>query len=243
MKTTTSKIILTVLALGAAIGIAIFNLPKPSVAQPLLFGRALFGPDRTNDSAVVHFIVRGAEIFVDKNKDDIPQPGELNQSEQLETIRDAAASYHASQIRLAVNPQFVTEKLPQQLSMNVDVQGQVQYQQMGTIKLSSNPQTPDWIHFHGPTRLIFTEPELPLTQGSQGELRIWVGNNAIGSALGLGSAPKLTDVSTVNSAALDETVRFAHVVPVPGEMVPELQIEIPTDGAPSIETLLMNDFC
>lgn len=229
--------------------VAMFSIgcsqPAPT---PLLFGRALFGPDKTDDAMVFHFIVDGDKIYVDRNKDDVPQPDELFSAKELALLTDddTQSTYRVHELRLIVNPKMVSEKLPQQLGLTTDIAGPVTYQQLGAVRLTPDPKNPDWIQFHGANHLIFADVGASLTPGTETGLRLWIGTNAIGSALELGSTAAKTNASEIQNVSLDqvdETQRFASNVPIKNEMVPQLKIEIPTDGSPFIETLYLDDFC
>jgi hypothetical protein len=248
LKTFNQRIVVALLAIIAVAGVAVALLARPATVQPLMFGRVLFGLDKTNPAAVYHFIVRGPEIFVDANKDDIPQAEERCNAQQLELIRDEKTNvtFLTHEIRLVVNPKFVSETLPQQLSMTCDIDAGSLYQQIGTITLSTDPKTPSWTHFHGPTKLVFTDPGMPLLKGSEGtEIRVWVGTSAEGQGIELGT-PAAADEQTTqpdSQAIPDMPLRFAHIAPKLGKPVPTATIEFPTDGPPLIEQLSLDDFC
>ena len=166
----------------------------------------------------------------------------------MELIRDEKtnATFLTHELRLVVNPKFVSERLPQQLSLTCDVDAGFQYQQIGTIALSTDPKTPSWTHFHGPTKLVFTDPGMPLLRGSEKtEIRVWVGTSAQGQGIDLGTIAAAGNQSAQpDSLAVPELPqRFAFIVPVPGKPVPTATIEFPTDGSPIIQQLSLDDFC
>lgn len=245
MKILQSKLVIGVLAVVVLAAVTLPWLLKNQASAPEYFGRAIFGQETSKESSVVHFIVRGDEIFVDKNKDNIPQPEELNTDNRLPEIASSerGVTYDVHELRLGIARELVSQQLPQQLAMTVEVVGDFSYQQLGTIVLSLDPQHTNWVHFNGPISLIYTDSDLELEKGGR-ETAIRVLAGTITDA-GKNSAQSETEsaaqsVSTPESFSLN---RISYVIPQPENAAPLLKIEYPSEDRPIIEEFRLDTMC
>jgi hypothetical protein len=214
-------------------------------AEHVFYGRVCLGPDKTKEDMILHFIVQGQRIFLDKNKDDIGHPEERLESDELEPIQEpnSDVKYQVKEIRLTKGLAMVSPELPQNLGLTVIVSGKQSFEQLGRVVMSTDPKNPGWAHLDGHSHLIFGDPEIQLVAGESAQLTFFFGTHAIGEGIDLGTprileADKMTDWNQ-----LTEDNRFSTVVPKEGGPYPILEIEIPTDGEPFVDRLPLNEFC
>lgn len=219
-----------------------------STSHSTLYGKVVLGSDLQDDSSVVHFIVRGPDIYVDRNKDNDPQSDELITNGELPLIRDSsgAATYRIFELRLGVALKVVSESLAQQLGMTVDVGGDFNYEQIGTLLLKPNPDDATWIQFNGPVQLFNNQEGLTLFKGGNPvELQLFAGTIARGPGQQLGTpnqlpAPKngsqpLTDT--------DDLRRITYIVPMQNSPVPQARVEFPAADGPIVQEFDLDKFC
>lgn len=233
MKSIQAKVVFGILAI-AILGTTLPLMLKSRSTGPLYFGKAMFGQNPDDESSVIHFIVRGSEIFVDKNKDNIPQPAELSSDKRLEKITNTemGVTYDVHELRLGIAPESVSDRLPQQLGMTVDVGGEFSFQQLGTIVLSTDPQQTSWVQFNGPISLIYTDHDLELKKGGQEiAIRVLAGTVA-DTATGDESEPAPFSLS-----------RISYVVPQPENAAPSLKIEYRSEDQPIVEEFRLDTMC
>ena len=246
MKNPQSKIVIGVLAVIALAVIAFLpGLSKNggSSSDALFFGKTVFGHDLDSPSSVIHFIVRGDEIFVDQNQDNIPQPEELNKDKRLPEIQgsQAGAKYRVHELRLGISPTSVSEQLPQQLGMTVDVASdEFSFQQLGTVVLSTDPLNSSFVQFNGPLSLIYTDDDLALPKGGpETAIRVLVGTKTKDEA-------KSTNTSSNGQNEPSQSFslsRMSYVVPQPDVAAPQLRIEYPTNDQPIVEEFRLDTMC
>ncbi len=207
----------------------------------MFFGRALIGPDRDNDEMMLHFIVQGNNIYLDQNKDDIPDPDELLTTNQLPPIVNPTSEvkYLVKEIRLGKSPQLVDEDFPQALGLTVEVEDKVVYSMGGSINMSVNPQTSDWVHFAGKLEFLFDPEDELFTVGSTAEIRVNVGTKAYGSAHDLGGE----DDSSLPTNGSEEDVRISMMLPIDALIAPDVEIRIPTDSEMYTTKLNLGQAC
>lgn len=233
MKSIQTKVVLGILAIAILATTLPFFL-KDRSQEALYFGKAIFGQNPNDETSVIHFIVRGNEIFVDDNMDDIPQPEELNSDKRLAKITNAekGVTYDVHELRLGLSPESVSDLLPQQLGMTVDVGGEFSFQQLGTIVLSTDPQQASWVQFNGPISLIYTDHDLKLKKGGE--------ETAIRVLAGTVAETKTGDDSEPAPFSLS---RISYVVPQPEKAAPVLRIEYLSEEQPIIEEFRLDTMC
>ena len=245
MKNIQTKLLISVLVVAVLVALAFVpSLLNRQSAMPNLYGKAIIG-DVDEPAAVVHFIVQGDKIFVDENKDDVPQPEELNSDKRLAEIADTKAGikYDVHEFRLVVAPEAVSEELPQQLGITVDVRGEFSYQQLGVMALSTDPQDGGVVQFNGPISLILVEQvvELPKS-GSAIPVRLLAGTVANTT-----NQPLESNLEKENPTKTEPPPfslrRVSFVVPEPDKAAPMLRIEYPTDDQPIVEELRLDTMC
>ena len=245
MKNLPSKLIIGVLVIAVLAALAFVpSLINRQSATPNLYGKAIIG-DVDDPASIVHFIVQGDKIFVDENKDDVPQPEELNSEKRLAEIADTKAGikYDVHEFRLVVAPDAVSEKLPQQLGMTADIQGEFSYQQLGVMVLSADPQDAGVVQFNGPISLILPEPDFEFPKsGSEIPVRLLAGT--VSSTTTKPHDSNLEKESqTDNEPPPFSLRRISFVVPEPEKAAPMLKIEFPTNDQPVIEEFRLDTMC
>ena len=244
MKNLQTKLLIVVLVVAVLAALAFVpSLLEKRNNSPIFFGRAVFGQDFDDPATVVHFIVRGNEIFVDMNKDDIPQPEELNREKRLPELSDADAgiSYDIHELRLGIAPESASEQLPQQLGMTVNVRGEFSFQQLGTVVLSTSPQNVSYVQFNGPISLIYTDHDLQLPKGGpETPIRVLAG-----SVANAANRSETVDQQEIQEPAPPtfSLSRISYVVPEPENAAPMLKIEYPTDDQPIVEEFRLDTMC
>jgi hypothetical protein len=219
--------------------------PGNSGANLQFFGRACLGPDKSNNEMVLNFVVQGSDIFLDQNKDDIAQPEERLDTNQLPVIEDSVSGtqYQLKELRLTKGVELVSKDLPQCLALTVAVSGENNFEQIGQIFMSTQAEDVKWVHFNGRNRMIFGDPEIALTAGEKIQLTVFFGTNAVGEGRDLGT-PKILEADKVQVwEELTETDRFSPVLPASGTVFPELEIEIPTSGEAFVSKISLDEFC
>lgn len=245
MKTMNLKIGLGLLFIGGLAFLGWQWMFRPAEVsqhqEQLFFGRAVFGPDISDASAVYHFIVKGEDIFVDANKDDIPQPDELNSDRELPLLEDPknGLTYEVG-MSIGISPSAVSESLPQQLALTVKVRGSHNYSQAGSVVLSPDPTETNWLHFGGPLRMWCLDEEAVLLAGSDTatELTVFLATVSEGPASMLGQpgqVAKKPDEFRMSAAAF--------VIPGPSTPFPELEITYPTESEPLVQEYVLDKFC
>ena len=245
MKFFQSKLVLGILAVAVLAALTLPLLLKNRSSAPVYFGKAIFGQDTDDESSVIHFIVRGDEIFVDKNADNIPQPEELNSDKRLPEIanREMGVTYDVHELRLGLAPESVSDRLPQQLGMTVEVRGEFPFQQLGTIVLSTDPQHTNWAQFNGPISLIYTDHDLELKKGGH-ETAIRVLAGTITESVQDSDPPETAAGDQTDSASAPLSLnRISYVVPQPKNAAPLLRIEYPTEDQPIVEEFRLDTMC
>ncbi len=198
-----------------------------------------------DESAVVQFIVQGDKIFVDENKDNIPQPEELNTARRLPDKADVKldVTYKINELRLGIAPELVSDQLPQQLAMTVEVGGGFSYQQLGTVVLSQDPQRTNLVRFNGPVSLIFTDNGMELRKGER-ETPIQV---LVGTLTGPERNSAQNESESANlTASPSEPIslnRISYVIPQPENAAPEVEIEFPTNDQPIVQRFRLDTLC
>jgi hypothetical protein len=216
-----------------------------SSANLQFFGRACLGPDKSNNEMVLNFVVQGSDIFLDQNKDDIAQPEEHLDTNQLPLIEDSASGtqYQLKELRLTKGVDLVSKDLPQCLALTVAVSGENKFEQIGQVFMSTQAEDAKWVHFNGRNRMIFGDPEVELTAGEKIQLTVFFGTNAVGEGRDLGT-PRILEADKAQVwEELTETDRFSPVLPASGTVFPELEIEIPTTGEAFVSKISLDEFC
>jgi hypothetical protein len=211
----------------------------------LFYGRVCLGPDKTNQDLILSFIVQGPDIYLDRNNDSVAQADERLQTNELPVINDDAAGvkYHVHELRLTKGVDLVSRELPQSLAMTVSISGKVDYEQIGQIAMSTEPQSPQWVHFHGNNRLIFGDQEIQLEPEKNYQLKVHFGTNAVGQGRDLGTPKILEADKSVDWQSLSYTDRFATILPNKDGIYPEMTIEIPTRGETFVGRIPLKEFC
>ena len=206
--------------------------------QSLFFGRILLGPDKSNESMVYRFIVQGGDLYVDENKDNIPQAGELDTDGRLPLIEDVAAgvSYDVSGIRLGLAPENVSDTLPQQVAVTVDVAGKQPFTQAGSIVMTRDPATSNWLHFNGPLQMLYVN-DAGLHKGSKRgtEVKVYLGTIA--------DAPTLENGESGDFAEEDLMKQTAIVIPNQSTPFPHVSIKYESEDGPIVQELDLDTFC
>ena len=248
MKSTIQKIGLSAIVLAGLVLACIKLMPSRAAGEvgsnSLYFGRILIGPDKTDDSKIFHFIVQGRDLYVDENKDNIPQPEELDTVRSLPLIEDPESKtiYEVSGLRLGLAPENVSDKLPQQLGMTVEVQGKQAYTQSGSVVLTRDPEKSNWLHFSGPLEMLFLD-DIGLHKGGAkpSQLKLYVGSVARGSASDIANSSDAAGLNLISRTAFlipDETTPFPRVT-----IKYAAEGEDAVDGTPIIQELDLDTFC
>lgn len=235
------------LALLVIFGVRFFSSSKSesSGANLQFFGRACLGPDKSNKDMILNFVVQGSDIFLDRNKDNIAQPEERLDANQLPVIEDktSGTKYHLKELRLTKGVELVSMEFPQCLAMTVAVSGLGNFEQIGQIFMNTDPQGAEWIHLNGHHRMIFGDSEISLTAGEKIQMTVFFGTNGVGEGRDLGT-PKILEADKAQRLEeLTETDRFSPVLPASGTVFPELEIEIPTSAEPFVTKIPLDEFC
>lgn len=245
MKFFQSKLVLGILAVVVLAALTLPLLPSNRNSAPIYFGKAIFGQDTDDESSVIHFIVRGDEIFVDRNTDNIPQPEELNSDKRLPEIAnlEMGVTYDVHELRLGLAPESVSDRLPQQLGMTVEVRGEFTFQQLGTVVLSTDPQHANGVQFDGPISLIYTDHDLELKKGGQ-ETAIRVLAGTITESVQDADPPDIAAGDQADSASAPVSLnRISYVIPQPENAAPLLRIEYPTKDQPIVQEFRLDTMC
>lgn len=239
-------IVAGVLLLLLLIGLFLMQSKKAETkaSELVFYGRVFLGPNSTNSDLILHFIVQGERIFLDRNKDDLAQPEERLLSNELEPITDSATglTYHVKQLRLTKTLAIVTEELPQNLALTAVVSGDFSFEQLGRLVLSLDPQQPGCTPINGNNHLMCGDSELDLIAGNLLQLRFYFGTNVSDcKAAPSSSTPQVG--TTPDGIQLVDIEEFSPIVPHEDGPHPELIVEIPTAGEPFIDRGPLNEFC
>ena len=238
------KLVLVVLVIAGLVFLGFLLLPNrqadqsPSLVDATYYGKILLGPDDADEAKMIHFIVKGREIYVDENKDGIPQPEERDTDRSLELIEDAEAgvTYEVTGLRTGLAPESLSENRPQQLGMDVKIAGTQNYLQSGSVVLTRDAASSNWLNFNGPVQMFYAD-EAGLQKGAAKptELKIYLGTVARESHAGGEQAADAEDADWMS--------RTAFIIPDETTPFPKVTIKYPSKGEPVIQELDLDTFC
>jgi hypothetical protein len=227
-KTKITTMILSV-ALVAGLGYWWFGGNRKS--YPPYYGQVFLGLDAASSNAQLHFIAVGEKIYLDANQDNVADRDEWLTENQLPEIRstDGKTAYQVHGLGLGIEPGSVSERLLQQVEMQVKVQLEngFQFQQAGNLLMSLQPADSAGLHFNGPLKMALNEPPTVIMKNADRPAEFQM---------------------TVATQAAEPGNKYRPAVLSPEadrETIPQLKIEYPAagDGLPLIEDLLLDHFC
>ena len=241
MKMKSVVLIIFLLATTAS-GFVYLKSSTSSDNSPVLYGDVLLGSNEADKGMPLRFMVRGEQIFLDENGDQIPQASELLPDRKIEQISNSQleSNYTISKLDLGVAPESVSESLTQKLIVYVDIgQGEDQYSMSGKMELTSNPEQANWLHFGGPLSFMAMETlEVSKKANGSKELTIFLGTIANGPNPLVDGAQQDVDVE------LNPVFRTTVVTPSDKPPYPQASVafQIP-NTEPFVQELTMDQFC
>jgi hypothetical protein len=238
------KLVLVALVMAGLVLTGFLLMPNrqaaesPSLADAAYFGKILLGPGEADDSKMIHFIVQGREIYVDKNRDGIPQPDERQTGRSLEPIEDtqSGVTYEVSGLRTGLAPETLSDNRPQQLGLDVLISGPQKFTQSGSIVMTRDATASNWLNFNGPVQMFY-EDQTSLQKGSAKptEVKIYLGTVAGNSNVDGEPSADTGDAGWMS--------RTAFIIPDETTPFPKVTIKYPSDGEPVVQELDLDTFC
>ena len=232
------KYLVTFLALAVTAVVAwIFLQNQPSGAESY-FGRALLGHDIGDESAWLHIIVQGENVFFDENKDDSCNESERFHSGEPRQFTVGGRVYEITNATPGIAADAISESLPQQIHLTVDVLDERPYRMAGKMVATTTPEKCNWIQFGGKLDfLVMSQPKLRAGNETAAEVKIFIGTTTSGTA----DAP--VPVLAKSGEKLD-SFRTTIIIPREEPPYPNLDLTFTSQsGDPTNQFLQMNEFC
>ena len=136
-----------------------------------LYTQIVFGP---NESTRLWFIARGLHLYMDRDASDGVQPteylGKVKAKLPLDiTTSDGKTVYQNISISLLLVPEAVSDDRPQELVVDVDINGMARFSQYGFANMVDHPGLAATLHVDGPLKMRLREHGLPCRLIANGE--------------------------------------------------------------------------
>ena len=158
---------------------------QPTVSPTPYFAKILVGPDNSDDSQRLNFIAVGRDIFLDRNKNGVPEENELLSADEKIHV-SPSNSKHPFEItaKVALDPSLISESLPQRLDVLAKVASEPPYQLSAKMLMTPQPADTNWVHFGGPLKFFTnSDSDLRLQRNSTipEQLKLFLGTAPEGS--------------------------------------------------------------
>lgn len=210
-------------------------------ADLTFYGQVRLGADPVSEETNLKLMVRGDGIYWDRDRNNQIGPGErLDSAAELELFDSVNhTSYRIKNLRLARAVALVSEQEPQRLGLTVTCDQFPEFEQLGTLALSVNPQSEERIEFFGRQEFVFDDYQDGLLIGGESEIRINLGTVARSIT---GNSAGRQDDPVADHKPLDQNP-FAILLPSPSGPFPQVEIVFETSDKQQLLKKTLDKAC